>query len=360
VTTTKVREILRREGNDCPPSNVVSLDQALEQLAGVDPELVVIVLSLNDEHGLTVVAGIRAQTQAPILAIGPISDSKLILQCLRAGATDYVDEAEIEADLRPVVCRILTASKTRSNPGRLIALMSPSGGSGSSTLAVNLATVLAQKHKSVLLLDLKRAAGDLADLLDLKPAHTLADLCRNSVRMDHVMFDGSLVRHASGVHLLAAPRSFADIPFVTPEGVRQSLSLGRSTFPYVLADLECSFREEEAEVLHQADLILLILRLDFASLRGTKHVLEYLRELRIDPSIVRLVVNRYGQPKEVPAANAEQALGLKIFHYVPEDAGTVNRANNNGNPLVLESPRAKIARSLTTLAHNINGQHKNP
>ena len=59
------------------------------------------------------------------------------------------------------------------------------------------------------------------------------------------------------------------------------------------------------------------------------------------------MVNRYGQPKEVPAAKAEEALGVKIAHYVPEDPKTVNRANNNGVPVVLESPSAKVSRSLT-------------
>ena len=104
-------------------------------------------------------------------------------------------------------------------------------------------------------------------------------------------------------------------------------------------------------------MILLVLRLDFTCLRNTRHALEYLKELGVDPERVRLVANRHGQPKEVPAATAEEALGVKIFHLVPEDAKSVNRANNNGVPLVLENPRAKVSRSLTALAHSINGHH---
>ena len=73
----------------------------------------------------------------------------------------------------------------------------------------------------------------------------------------------------------------------------------------------------------------------------------------------RLVVNRYGQPKEVPAAKAEEALGVKIFHFVPDDPRSVNRANNNGTPFVLETPSAKVSRSVTRLAMSINGAHKN-
>jgi pilus assembly protein CpaE len=357
-TTIKVREALRCEGQDCPYANVVALDQVVESLAGAQPELVVVVLSPEPDRTLALLVAVRAQTQAPVLAVGPVADSKLVLQALRAGATDYVDEAEVETELRAALSRVRVGQQTQGKPGRLVALLAPSGGSGSSTLAVNVATVIAQEHKSALLIDMKRAVGDLADLLDLRPTHTLADLCQNAARMDRVMFEGTLVRHSSGVHLLAPPRSFVDMPHVTPEGVRQALLVGRTIFPYVVVDLECSFREEEAEVLRQADVVLVVLRLDFACLRSTRHVLEYLKELGVDPDRVHLVANRHGQPKEVPPATAADALGVKIFHCVPEDARTVNRANNLGVPLVLDSPRAKVSRSLTALAHNINGHHK--
>ena len=67
------------------------------------------------------------------------------------------------------------------------------------------------------------------------------------------------------------------------------------------------------------------------------------------------MVNRHGQPREVPAAKAEEALGVKFFHLIPEDARTVNGANNNGVPLVLEYPSAKVARSIAALVQSLNG-----
>jgi pilus assembly protein CpaE len=275
---------------------------------------------------------------------------------LRLGASDFIDEAELQVELPEALRRLKAGKVAQGEPGKLFALMGPSGGCGASTLATNLATVLAKEHKSILLMDLKWATGDLASLLDLKPTYSLADLCRNAARMDRVMFERSLTRHASGVHLLALPTNFNDLSLITPEGVRLTLSMARSLFPYVLADLDFSFREEEAQVLRLADLILLVLRLDFSSLRNVQRALEYLRLLGINMERVRIVVNRYGQPKEVPPGKAEQALGIKIAFYVPEDAKTVNRANNNGVPLVLESPASRIARSMANLAHNINGR----
>ena len=106
----------------------------------------------------------------------------------------------------------------------------------------------------------------------------------------------------------------------------------------MVVDLDHSFHAEQVDVLRQADIILLVLRLDFASLRNARRTLEHLERLGIDRDRVRLVVNRYGQPKEVPFAKAEEALGLKIFHYVPDDPKSVNRANNNGVPVVTREP----------------------
>jgi pilus assembly protein CpaE len=237
-------------------------------------------------------------------------------------------------------------------------VLAPSGGSGSSTIAVNVATVLAREHQKTALLDLKLEAGDLSALLDLKPTHTLGDLCQDVGRMDRSLFERSLARHASGVHLLAPPRHLADVRHVTPEGIRQVLTLARAAFPYVIVDLDHSYREEQAQVLRLADIILLVLRLDFAALRNARRTLDHLTDLGVDREKLRLVINRYGQAKEVPAARAEEALGVKIFHYVPDDPKTVNRANNNGVPLVLEAPSARVSRSVAKLAANVNGRHK--
>jgi pilus assembly protein CpaE len=357
-SSVRVRQILLHEGLDCPADGVVSLDLAARHLDRGRPELVVLILPRDPERALAVLAGLRLVTTAGCLVVGPAADTRLVLRVLRGGGTDFVDEAALESDLPDALGRFRAEVPAQAEPGRTIALLAPSGGSGSSTLAVNIATLLAKDHQSALLIDLKLEAGDLAALLDLRPNHTLAELCQNAERMDRTMLERSLAKHASGIHLLAPPRTFADVGYVTPEGVRQALALGRSLFPYVVADLDHTFGEEQIQVLNQADIILLVLRLDFVSLRNTQRYLEHLGRLGIPPDRVRLVVNRYGQPKEVPAAKAEEALGVKIFHYVPEEPKTINRANNNGVPAVLESPSARVCRSLAKLAASVNGRHK--
>lgn len=356
LATTQIREVLLHEGLECAPSNVLSLDFDADRLAQAHPGLVVLALSPNPERAIAVLGQLQLLAHCPVVAVGPAGDPRLILRALRAGAGDYADEKEVAADLRAMLARLHSEVAAPAESARTIAILAPSGGSGSSTLAVNIAALLAKGHGRALLLDLKLQTGDLAALLDLKPTHTLADLCQNAARMDCTMLERSLVRHNSGVQLLAPPRSFADAALVTPQGVRQALNLARTLFSYVIVDLDHSFGPEQIQALHQADLVLLVLRLEFTCLRHCQRALDYLKELGIPADRIRLVVNRYGQAKEISAAEAEGALNMKIFHYVPEDSRTVNWANNNGIPVVLDSPSAKVSRSLAKLAHSVNGR----
>lgn len=107
-------------------------------------------------------------------------------------------------------------------------------------------------------------------------------------------------------------------------------------------------------VLGQSDAILIVFRLDFTSLRNVRRTLEHLEGHGIPREKFRLVVNRLGQPQEVPRAKAEEALGMKIFHAIPDDAKTINRANNQGTPAVLSAPSAKVSRSFAALAKHLN------
>ena len=353
-TASRIRQVLLFGGRECPESHVLPLERAAGRLAREKAELVTVGLSPDFDRGLAALAAIRSAVPAKLLAVGPAGESKAVLRALRQGADDYVDEADVEVDLEAALARLAVSGGARDEPGRAIAVVGPSGGVGSSTLAANLAAALAKAGgKGVGLVDMKLESGDLAALLDLKPTFTLADLCQNVARMDKEMFERSLVRHPSGVQLLAPPRLPGDARLVSADGVRLALDLACTLFPQVVVDVDHTYRDEQAQALRRADIILLLFRLDFTALRNAKRMLEHLERLEVEPEKIRLVVNRFGQPKEVPAAKAAEALGKAIYHYVPDDSRSVNRANNNGVPVVIEAPRSRVSKSITKLAQGL-------
>ena len=237
--------------------------------------------------------------------------------------------------------------------GQTISVLGAGGGCGASTLAVNLAVVLAAERRRCALVDLKPGVGDLAALLDLKPTHTLADLCVNPSLVDEAMLEKAGVAHSSGVRLLAAPLTFEEIRMLTPTGVQKVLGLARASFPHVVIDHEDCFHEEQVLALRHADTILLVARLDYTSLRSAGGILDHLDRMGIPQGARAAGDQSYGQAKELSKEEVETALRIKLTHFIPEDPGPVNGANNAGIPVTLKTPSSKAAQAIRRLGKSL-------
>jgi len=363
----QLREQLLASGQDCPTSHIVNLDRAIPLLSSASEsaargtaatpttasDLVFVVLPPDLERSLNSILDIQRRIQpSQLFAVGPTTDSKTVLRAMRQGADEYLDLADLSTELTSAIERLKSRESARRST-QTIALLSPGGGTGCSTLAVNIATYLAGKMDSCVLLDLHSPFGDLASLLDLKPIHNSVDLCRNVTRIDRSLVEKSLIRHASGVSLLASPAPISDSNYLTWEGIRQVLPLVGDLAPYVVIDLGQSFPGKLAPVVESADQILLIMRLDFTSLRNTRLTVEHLEGVGVARDRIRIVANRVGRPGELSISEAKSALGMPIFHQVVDDSKNVNRANNQGTPVVKYAPSAKVSRNINELAQSL-------
>jgi pilus assembly protein CpaE len=329
----------------------ITMDQAERQFYQAEAELVIVCISPeHPDHGLDVIRRLREAIAGHLLAVGQANDPKLILRAMQMGADLFIDEAELVTELQAALARLRVKQGHAAPPGRLLGVLPTSGGSGASTLAVNIAAVLAAERGRCTLIDLNSSHGDLAALLDLKPQHTLADVCRYETRLDQAMFEKVLARHACGIHLLAAPQDFEEVRILTQQGVAQALILSRKLFTDVVVDLEDCFHEEQVCTLQKATGIFVICRLDFTSLRNLRRVLDHLGKIGIPRRLIRAVINQYGRPGELPLDEAEEALGEKLNCFVPYDPKTINAANNTGIPVVVKDPHCKLVRCLAQLA----------
>lgn len=338
--------------------------QAEQLMVESEPEVVLVLLGPEQDPPWRQLERMRRLTPGRLLAVGPIEDSRRVLRVLRLGVDDYLDESRFAEELGEALSRPLPSRTAFARIGKVVAVLGSSGGCGASTVAVNLGTALASAAKKALLVDMKLETGDLAALLDLLPGHTLADLSHHADRLDHELLEEAVSRHECGIALLASPRQNASIldrvggsmvagPRLHPEGIHKILVLAQGVFPWTVLDVNPNFREEQVEALRLADRVLVVLRLDFLSLKNTRRTLDHLSWLGIDEKAIRLVANRTGQPREVPQAKAEEALGLRIHHALPEDVPAVNRAVNHGIPALLCEPRSRYARAIQELTHAV-------
>lgn len=347
-----IRKILLRERVECPTSSLITYAQAAKRLAEGPADLVVAVLPddpIKSVAALDLLTAVHRGEQTVVIAVGPAADAKLVIKALRGAVDDYVDMSEMEAELVASLDSFRKRWASPKSEGRLVAVIAPSGGAGSSTIAASLAVLMARQAGSAALIDMKLATGDLTALLDLKPTYSLADLSKHVDRLDDVLLRRTLVEHASGVHLLAAPRVLADASAVTVEGTREAIGLVRSAFPSVVVDLDHDFGDEQVEVLRQADAVLVVLRPDFTSLRNAARFLKHLDTLGIARDRIQVVANRVGQAGEVSLAKVEEALKIRVIGSIPDEPKVVQRACNNGVPVVLAAPSSKVAKCLVKL-----------
>lgn len=340
---------------------VVPLKSAMAAAAEFSPDLLIVVMRPNLEAAFALLPQLRTVSQAKAALVGPTSDPKQVLRALNElGVEFFLDEESWAEELDACLSRLRSKGGPPASPGRVIAVLSPSGGGGASTVAVNLAVSFAKKSSTssgevrTALFDLHLPGGDLASLLDLKPKYTLRDFCSNMEHLDRSMFEQLFCVHSSGVHLLAGPDTFEEAARVSPDGVGRAIALARDLFRYVVLDVERSFQLLPTEALRRADIVVLVFQMDFTSLRNARRTSQRLTELGIPPERVRLVVNRYGEAKQVSVATAEKAVGA-LSWFLPYDPKSVNLANNLGVPVVLEKPSARVSKRIMELAESLNG-----
>jgi len=353
----QLRRILLGEGLTCQPDDVVSYDGLSGRLASTKTDLVLVTCNGAEEESLGAIRAAHQATDAPILAAGPAATVPLIREAMRAGAREFLDLGRFREELAEVLGKIEADGTVVSRRGQVISLYSPSGGVGVSTTAINLAVGLAaDAPDQVALIDLRPAPSDLALMLDIEPEHTIDEVCGAWERMDRRMLEGAMVRHASGARILAqAGYPEAGIPsrVITPEAVRQLLSLLRRIYTVTVVDLAAEPRAEQIEAMRYSNFVGLIVRADVPGLRRARWALDTAVAMGIERSRFRVVLGRSGQRGQVEPAKVEEILGIKVFQSIPEDCRAVNRAVNRGVPLAELSRMSRISRSFSSFAHSV-------
>jgi pilus assembly protein CpaE len=349
----KLQSSLSELGVDCPRLNQMGILEAMTLLRSNKTfELVVVVCPNDTAVAVRTISQMRALTAAPILVAGVKSQVNEILSLIRAGATDYLDlQGNMAADLTVILSRMRATHASKG--GTLTCVLSSSGGCGASTLAVNLGASLGTVESPACLIDLNFRGGDLSTLLNARPRHTLVDLCCQGQRLDEEMFQQSLVHASPILKLLAAPPLLSRFSGIDLDAVTNVLEMARSAFRHLVVDLEDSFHPEQSLAIRSCDQLLILLRLDFPCLLRARLIVDGLREDGIDPSKIRLIANRIGNSKSLSPQQTVDALGMPVFHCLPDDVGVMLTSVNVGNPVVLEAPAAKISKAYRKLAELI-------
>ena len=286
---------------------------------------------------------------AALFAVGPMTQPQLIVNAMRAGVREYIERPTTTTDLLEAFVR-LTA--TRRKPGRensrgkVFTIVNAKGGSGSTTVAVNLALALQAIHHNTALVDLA-PLGHCALHLNLKPTFTISDALTNLHRLDSSLLDSFMARHDRGLHVLAGAPTPTPIEPSASDFARLFDTLV-GLFHYIVVDASSRLDSATRLVSNLSEKIMLIAHADVASLWSAGRVAQYLGESGSRDRF-GLVFNRY---RKVPGFNeteTEAAIGAPVLWRIPNQYFAVSTAIDRGVPLMQQS-NTEIARSISGLA----------
>jgi pilus assembly protein CpaE len=354
--------------------------QAIEQSKKHQPDIILMDINMPDMDGITASQQItRAQPGTQIIIMSVQSDTDYIRKAMLAGARDFLSKPFSLDELLTAVhtayerrqamptfapapapgaestAAAPVAPVTRRQPaaGRVIAVYSPKGGSGCTTVAVNVAVSLARDGHETALVDGSFQFGDVGLMLNLKTPATILDLVNRQGELDQDLISSILATHRSGLKVLLAPPRPETAELITIDKVKLILALLRRHYEYVFVDTGVYLSDIMLAILDLADEILLVTPPTLPGIKNASRFLDLTTDLQYDPQKVRLVVNGVSDRRSITVKDIAGALKRPVELSVPEDRAA-EVAADQGEPLVEGAAHKRpIARALRRVAERL-------
>lgn len=329
------------------------------------PDLVLLDVNMPEMDGFDVCARLRrlgVTATVPIIMLTAQSTLEDKTKGFEAGADDYITKPVEAAELKMRVAAqlrrrkmTLAASESARPACKVITVFSLRGGSGCTSLAVNLAVGLAKLWGTpVPLLDFALPVGVCDAMLNLRPKYRLDNLAgRPLEELDTDVLDGSLTLHESGVKLLGG---FEDAVMAEqlseglPPHILEHL---RSRFPYVVIDTSHAFSPPIVAALDQSDVIVMPIPPDLNSVRLGVAALKVFAALKLTQELI-LIVNWTFAKRGIARQQAEKFLNQPVQFVIPYAESAWSNAINTGQPLLLGEPESPLAALVEDMAWRVS------
>lgn len=335
-------------------------DPTIRRIQSAHPQVVVVDVPGNDAspalHAIELL-----QQELPgtaVFAVGSLSQPQVIVQAMRSGAREFLERPATTTALLDAFVRLSAQRKVQQEEttrGKVFTVVNAKGGSGATTVAVNLALALQSSHGYTALVDIA-PLGHAALHMNLKPTFTVADAIRNLHRLDSSLLESFMTRHDSGLKVLAGPATPVLVEPSTAEFARLfDMLVGQ--YRYVVVDASTRLDATTRLIGNMSEAILLVAHADVASLWSSARIQQYLAESG-NRERVGLVLNRFRKIPGFSESDAESAAGVKLLWKIPNQYFAVSTAIDRGIPLMNQS-HSEVARSFSGLAAQLTANDVN-
>ena len=353
----------------------VTIDAADAIAKATDHQLVIVDVVTGPMSAVEVCQALRAtpaMSEVPIVCVSQTDDVDERIAFLEAGADDVMakpyDGRELEARVEALLLRFQRSGGqgpiysadglTMARARRTIAVFSPKGGVGTTTIATNIAVSAAlRRPDKVVLIDLALQFGGVSSHLNLETRGTLADLVRDEIAMrEPEIMRPYAIRHDSGLHVLAAPGTPEGADLVTPEHVAKILKNLLEAYDSVVIDAGAVLDERSMTALEAAEAVMLPVYPEIAALRAVHNLIDYFNDVGSITQKSTFILNNVFAKDILKPRDVETALGSKVGAELPYDAFLYLKAVNEGIPMVIGAPKSAAADRLNKLSLSAFGE----
>jgi pilus assembly protein CpaE len=319
------------------------------------PDLAVVDIRSGSTSSVEAIERLRASwPSTSIFAVAGSAEPDQILRAMRAGANEYLawpfeDTGAMLADsfhtaLKRTVDRNRPA-KDNARSGMTLSFFGAKGGVGTTTLAVNTAIDIARLSKRpTLIVDLHQFVGEVALFLGVRPRFTLIDALDNLHRIDQEFIRELVVRHKSGLDILAGGDQIDRPNSHDVAAVEQLLQMLARSYDFIVIDAGTLTGAVSDVAVFAADTIYLVANPDIASVRNAHRIVDRLDQLGAAKDRLRILLNRMSEQHQIGPKQIETTLGHSLHMMFPSDYSVVSAAMNSGVPLTLTNHSDLAAR----------------
>jgi pilus assembly protein CpaE len=341
-------------------------------------EFIALAMDETDEENLILMGEIIAQAKSRNIKVILIAEDVTpasLHSLLRQGADEFVPYPLPENELAEAIERVRAADKARATEdatvklqsgnqkeGAVIAVHGLAGGTGATTLAVNLAWELATQGKSdgpsVCLIDLDLQFGAVATYLDLQRREVVYDMLSDTESMDDEIFGQSLLTFQDKLQVLTAPADMLPLDLISSDDVNRVLSMARRHFDYVLIDMPSTVVSWSEEVLKASHVYFAAIELDMRSAQNTLRFKRALQSEDLPLEKLRYVVNRAPKFTDLSGKSRikrmAESLGISIDLQMPDGGKPITQGADHGLPLAISAAKNPLRREIAKLAASIH------
>lgn len=379
-TRENIRKLLQFEADIEVVGAARTGKEAVQLTDELNPDVVLMDINMPDMDGITATEMIRQRNPVPQIVILSVQgDPNYMRRAMLAGARDFLTKPPMADELisavrragemarlerskstqvaMPSTASVKTSFGTGLTDGRIIMVYSPKGGTGVTTLAVNLAITLNNDETKAVLVDGNLQFGDVAVFLNEQGKNTILDLAPRADELEPEIVESVLIKHASsGLRILAAPSRPEHADHVSSDQFSKLLKYLRQVYAYVIIDTSHLLNDITLSALDISDIVVLVVTQDIPAIKNARLFLDLLGTIGVSRNHICFVMNRYDKRISITPEKVSENLKQEIVGVVPLDERIVIPSVNRGVPFMVDNMTQPCARAVFSLAEVIRAQ----